>query len=359
MKAQMVKNAVIVPVGAKGGFVVKRAAAGRPRPGAGRGHRVYSTLIRGMLDITDNIVGGGRRAAAACVRLDGDDPYLVVAADKGTADASPISANGVSRRVRLLAWRRLRLGRLHGYDHKKMGITARGAWESVKRHFRELGRDTQTRPVHAAASATCRATSSATACCCRARPPAGRGLRPPPHLRRSRPGPAAASPSAGDCSNCAALVVGRLRPSQLSAGGGVWPSAPSRRCRSAGGPCGARRRGPAGRAQRPDAGDFKAPVDLLFFGGIGNYVKASTETHAEAGEKANDTLRIDGHESVPASSAKGPTSDSRNAAASRRRRPASGSTATRWIIPPASTVRPRGQHQDRAGRCGAARCPRQ
>ena len=171
MKAQMVKNAVIVPVGSKGGFVVKRL----PPADGGREALMaeviecYKTLMRGLLDITDNYAADGSVVPPpGVVRLDGDDPYLVVAADKGTATFSDI-ANGVSAGLRLLAGRRLRRRAARaGYDHKKMGITARGAWESVKRHFREIGPDSRRRTSPASASATCRATCSATACCCRA-----------------------------------------------------------------------------------------------------------------------------------------------------------------------------------------------
>src|SRR5204862_5647648 len=134
MKAQMVKNAVIVPVGAKGGFVVKR-------PGAD-GVECYRTFIRGLLDLTDNIVDGELVTPPDVVRYDGDDPYLVVAADKGTATFSDI-ANGVAAEYGFWLGDAFASGGSAGYDHKKMAITARGAWESVKRHFRSLGRDTQ------------------------------------------------------------------------------------------------------------------------------------------------------------------------------------------------------------------------
>ena len=143
MKAQMVKNAVIVPVGAKGGFVVKQPPPGGDRDAlAAEVVACYRTLICGMLDVTDNLVGGEVVGPPAVVRYDGDDPYLVVAADKGTATFSDI-ANGISVDYGFWLGDAFASGGSAGYDHKKMGITARGAWESVKRHFRELGVDTQ------------------------------------------------------------------------------------------------------------------------------------------------------------------------------------------------------------------------
>ena len=171
----------------------------------------YKTLMRGLLDITDNLVGGAVVPPPDVVRHDGDDPYLVVAADKGTATFSDI-ANGVSREYGFWLDDAFASGGSAGYDHKKMGITARGAWEAVKRHFRELGTDIQSAGLHrASASATCRATCSATACCCRthiqaARPPSTTGTSssiPIPIRRRARRAPAPVRP--------AALVLGRLR----------------------------------------------------------------------------------------------------------------------------------------------------
>src|SRR5205814_3460783 len=139
MKAQTVKNAVIVPTGAKGGFVVKRPPADRD---ALREEVVecYRLLVRGLLDLTDTLSGGGVVPPADVVRYDGDDPYLVVAADKGTATFSDI-ANALSAEYGFWLGDAFASGGSTGYDHKGMGITARGAWESVKRHFRELGTD--------------------------------------------------------------------------------------------------------------------------------------------------------------------------------------------------------------------------
>ncbi len=147
MKAQTVKNAVIVPVGSKGGFVVKRPPARRDQLGA-EAIECYKILIRGLLDLTDNIVAEGADGhrivpPPRVVRHDGDDPYLVVAADKGTATFSDF-ANAIAEEYGFWLGDAFASGGSAGYDHKAMGITARGAWELVKRHFRELGRDIET-----------------------------------------------------------------------------------------------------------------------------------------------------------------------------------------------------------------------
>ena len=146
MKAQMVKNAVIVPVGSKGGFVVKRPPVGGGREAlSAEVIECYKTMMRGLLDITDNLSWAKVLAPRDVVRRDEDDPYLVVAADKGTATFSDI-ANAVSAEYDFWLGDAFASGGSVGYDHKKMAITARGAWESVKRHFRELGSDIQRDP---------------------------------------------------------------------------------------------------------------------------------------------------------------------------------------------------------------------
>ena len=146
VKAQMVKNAVIVPVGAKGGFVVKNAAAD---PAAQRlqGEECYREYVRGMLDLTDNVVDGVVQHPADMVIYDGDDAYLVVAADKGTATFSD-TANAVAAEYDFWLGDAFASGGSAGYDHKAMGITARGAWESVRRHARVLGKNADTETDH-------------------------------------------------------------------------------------------------------------------------------------------------------------------------------------------------------------------
>ena len=143
MKAQQVKNSLIVPMGAKGGFVVKRPPTSGGREAfLAEGIECYKTFLRGLLDITDNRKGTKIIPPQDVVRRDGDDPYLVVAADKGTATFSDI-ANSLSLEYSHWLGDAFASGGSAGYDHKAMGITARGAWESVKRHFRELSHDTQ------------------------------------------------------------------------------------------------------------------------------------------------------------------------------------------------------------------------
>ncbi|MGH7898970.1 MAG: NAD-glutamate dehydrogenase domain-containing protein, partial [Candidatus Binatia bacterium] len=144
MKTQMVKNAVIVPVGSKGGFIVKRPRTGEE--GAQEVRECYSTLMRGLLELTDNVVRDRLVPPPAVVRHDDDDPYLVVAADKGTASFSDL-ANSIAAEYGFWLGDAFASGGSHGYDHKKEGITARGAWECIRRHFRELGRDIQTEPA--------------------------------------------------------------------------------------------------------------------------------------------------------------------------------------------------------------------
>ena len=167
MKAQMVKNAVIVPTGAKGGFILKQPPADRPELREEERRQYIDPDARHARPDRQP-----RRRRGACgptsVRvLDDDDAYLVVAADKGTAHLSD-TANEVSLEYGHWLGDAFASGGSAGYDHKKLGITAKGAWESVKRHFRELGLDVDDRAVHGGRrSATCRATCSATACCCR------------------------------------------------------------------------------------------------------------------------------------------------------------------------------------------------
>src|SRR4249920_626088 len=142
----MVKNALIVPVGSKGGFVLKRPPADGGREALqSEAIACYRTFLSGLLDITDNIVGGDVVPPDRVVRYDDDDPYLVVAADKGTATFSDI-ANEISAEYGFWLGDAFASGGSEGYDHKAMGITARGAWESVKRHFRELGVDIMNEP---------------------------------------------------------------------------------------------------------------------------------------------------------------------------------------------------------------------
>ncbi|HEY3918117.1 MAG TPA: NAD-glutamate dehydrogenase domain-containing protein [Stellaceae bacterium] len=292
MKAQVVKNAVIVPTGSKGGFVVKRMPAARAEQPA-EVVECYKTLMRGMLDITDNIVAGKLVPPTDTVRHDGDDPYLVVAADKGTATFSDI-ANGVSEEYGFWLGDAYASGGSAGYDHKAMGITARGAWELVKRHFRELGTDIQTTDF------TCVGVGDM------AGDVFGNGLLrskqtklvaafnhlhifldPDPDLARSF----AERQRLFDLPRSSWADYDKAL---ISEGGGIFersaksiPLAPQMRARL---DIAAEHLTPAELIQAI----LKAPVDLLFFGGIGTFIKASGESHAEASDKGNDGLRIDG-----------------------------------------------------------------
>ena len=297
MKAQNVKNTLIVPVGAKGGFVPKRL------PGGGRARRyrprwspATSTFIRGLLDLTDNIVGGRMVPPPQVVRRDGDDAYLVVAADKGTATFSDI-ANAISADYGFWLGDAFASGGSAGYDHKKMAITARGAWECVKRHFRELGIDIQKTPSRWSASATCRATCSATACCCR-----GTSACRPRSITAtssSTPTPMPAVSfaerqrlfdlprSSWDDYDRTRISRGRRR---------LRRAAPSRsRCRRKRARCSACERPPRRPIEIMRA-ILRMPVDLLWNGGIGTYVKASRRIERRGRRPRQRRVRINGRE---------------------------------------------------------------
>ncbi|MET9417109.1 NAD-glutamate dehydrogenase [Streptomyces klenkii] len=299
VKAQMVKNTVIVPVGAKGGFVGKRL----PDPSVDRdawlaeGIASYKTFISGLLDITDNMVGGEVVPPKDVVRHDEDDTYLVVAADKGTATFSDI-ANEVAQSYGFWLGDAFASGGSAGYDHKGMGITARGAWESVKRHFQELGHDTQTEDFTVVGVGDMSGDVF------------GNGMLLSEHIRLVAafdhrhifidPTPDAA------VSYAERRRLFELPRSSwadydkelLSAGGGIHP----RSAKSI--PVNAHVRAAlgieAGVTKMTPAELMKAilrsPVDLLWNGGIGTYVKASTESHADVGDKANDAIRVDGQD---------------------------------------------------------------
>ncbi|MDE1148875.1 MAG: NAD-glutamate dehydrogenase [Azospirillaceae bacterium] len=297
IKAQMVKNAVIVPMGSKGGFVVKNpppASAGREAALA-EGIECYKTMMRGLLDITDNLVKGQVVHPADVVRLDGDDPYLVVAADKGTASFSDI-ANGVSRDYGFWLDDAFASGGSAGYDHKKMGITARGAWESVKRHFRELGRNCQAEDFTVVGVGDMSGDVF------------GNGMLLSKHIRLlaafdhrhifldPNPDPAASWQERQRIFDLPRSSWADYDVSKLSKGGGIFErgakSVPlSEEVRTALGVT-AERMTPADLMQAI----LKAEVDLLWLGGIGTYVKADDESNAEVGDKANDALRIDGRQ---------------------------------------------------------------
>ncbi|WP_119718122.1 NAD-glutamate dehydrogenase [Cognatilysobacter tabacisoli] len=300
VKAQMVKNTVIVPVGSKGGFFCKQL----PNPAVDRdawfneGVACYKRFINGLLDITDNLSIDGRILPPAnVVRHDGDDPYLVVAADKGTATFSDI-ANGIARAHGFWLDDAFASGGSVGYDHKGMGITARGAWESVKRHFRAMGRDCQTQDFTVVGIGDMSGDVF------------GNGMLLSKHIRLVAafdhrhvfldPNPDAAA-SFKERERMFKLPRSSwedYNPKLISKGGGVFP----RSAKSI--PVSAEVRAalgidPAVTAMSPTellSAILKAPVDLLWNGGIGTYVKASTESHADAGDRANNALRVDGRD---------------------------------------------------------------
>ncbi|MCB5169420.1 NAD-glutamate dehydrogenase [Streptomyces bambusae] len=297
VKAQMVKNTVIVPVGAKGGFVAKNL----PDPSVDRdawlaeGIASYKIFISALLDITDNMVGGEVVPPQDVVRHDEDDTYLVVAADKGTATFSDI-ANGVAESYGFWLGDAFASGGSAGYDHKGMGITARGAWESVKRHFRELGHDTQTEDFTVVGVGDMSGDVF------------GNGMLLSEHIRLVAafdhrhifidPNPDAAT-SYAERRRLFELPRSSWADydtSLLSAGGGIHPrtakSIPlNAQIREALGiEAGVSKMTPAELMQAV----LTAPVDLVWNGGIGTYVKATAETHAEVGDKANDAIRVNG-----------------------------------------------------------------
>ncbi len=301
VKAQQVKNAVIVPVGSKGGFFPKHLAA-IVRAGGDRDAqqaeaiRAYRTFLSGLLDITDNIAGDGSVVPpSSVVRFEGDDPYLVVAADKGTATFSDI-ANGISADYGFWLDDAFASGGSVGYDHKVMGITARGAWEAVKRHFREIGKDIQSEPFTVVGVGDMSGDVF------------GNGMLLSKAIKLvaafdhrdifidPNPDPATSWVERDRMFKLPRSSWQDYDSSKISKGGGVFPrSAKSIQLT------------PEIKAAldiQEDVLDpaalmkaiLLAPAELLYFGGIGTYVKAPTETDAQVGDKANDAIRVDGGE---------------------------------------------------------------
>ena len=296
VKAQMVKNAVIVPVGAKGGFFCKQLPDPSDREAwMAEGIACYKTFISGLLDITDNLVAGENVPPTRVVRHDGDDSYLVVAADKGTATFSDI-ANGVAQEYGFWLGDAFASGGSAGYDHKRVGITSRGAWELVKRHFRELGRDIQSSEFSVVAVGDMSGDVF------------GNGMLLSEHTRLvaafdHRDIFLDPAPDAGTSYAERRRLFELPRSSWqdydrtlISAGGGVF----ARSSKSV--PISAEVRKVLGLGDSVTTmtpaelmkAILLAPVDLLWNGGIGTYVKARTESDAEVGDKANDPIRVNG-----------------------------------------------------------------
>ena len=295
MKAQNVKNTLIVPVGAKGGFVPKQLPAGPREEVQREGTECYRLFIRGLLDLTDNVQGSQVVPPPDTVRYDPDDPYLVVAADKGTASFSD-TANALAAEYGFWLGDAFASGGSAGYDHKKMGITARGAWECVKRHFREMGIDTQSQDFTVAGIGDMGGDVF------------GNGMLLSRHIRLVAafnhqhifldPDPDA------EASYLERDRLFRLPrsswsdydPRVLSKGGAVLPRDAKQLALS-----------PQARAllgldsasatpQQVIQAILRLPVDLLWNGGIGTYVKASWESNSTIGDRTNDAVRVDGRD---------------------------------------------------------------
>jgi glutamate dehydrogenase len=297
-KAQEVKNSVIVPSGAKGGFVCKQLPDPSDREAyQGEVRACYRSFISAMLDVTDNIEAGHVVPPARVVRLDRDDPYLVVAADKGTATFSD-TANEIAQSRGFWLGDAFASGGSEGYDHKKMGITARGAWESVRYHFQTMGIDVDQTDFTVVGIGDMSGDVF------------GNGMLLSQHIRLIAafdhrhvfidPEP---DPRAGFAERQRLFGLERSSwadydPSLISEGGGVWPrtakSVPvSPQARAALG------LDPGVAALSPDqliSAVLRAPVDLLWNGGIGTYVKATGQTQADAGDRTNDAVRVDASE---------------------------------------------------------------
>jgi glutamate dehydrogenase len=293
VKAQQVKNAIIVPVGAKGGFFAKKLPP-RGAPGFQEaGIEAYKTFLRGLLDVTDNIVGDGIKPPAQVVRWDSDDPYLVVAADKGTATFSDI-ANGISAEYGHWLGDAFASGGSVGYDHKAMGITAKGAWEAVKRHFREIGKDIQAEEFTVIGVGDMSGDVF------------GNGMLLSRKIRLLAafdhrdifidPNP----------KDCEASWKERKRlfdtprtswqdydKKLISKGGGVFSRAVKAIDLSPEILALTGLDKPQVTPPELIAALLKSPCELLWFGGIGGYIKARSETHADVGDKTNDALRVD------------------------------------------------------------------
>ena len=296
VKAQMVKNAVIVPTGSKGGFVVKRPpTTGGREAFQAEGIACYQTLQRGLLDITDNVIDGEIVPPLSVVRKDADDPYLVVAADKGTATFSDI-ANAISADYKFWLGDAYASGGSAGYDHKVMGITARGAWECVKRHFREIGIDCQTQDFTAVGIGDMSGDVF------------GNGMLMSKHTKLKAafnhlhifvdPDP---DPSKSYVERERMFKLPRsnwtdYNAKLISKGGGIFErSAKTIKMSAEMKEMLGINKAEATPTEIMNA-IIKMPVDLCFFGGIGTYVKATVESHADASDKANDSIRVNGNQ---------------------------------------------------------------
>ncbi|HEX6739595.1 MAG TPA: NAD-glutamate dehydrogenase domain-containing protein, partial [Vicinamibacteria bacterium] len=294
MKTQMVKNSIIVPVGSKGGFVLKGAVPPRPALDAYLVDR-YREFVSGLLDVTDNIVDGQVLHPPEVVRHDGDDPYLVVAADKGTAHLSD-TANSVSAQYGFWLGDAFASGGSAGYDHKKMGITARGAWECVKHHFRSLGLDIQKQPFTATGIGDMSGDVFGNGVLLSRTMKLQAAFNHAHIFVDPDPDPAASFQERERLFKLPRSTWRDYNAALISKGGGIFdrsaksiPLSPEMRALL--------------EIQEPSASGeevirriLMAKVDLLYNGGIGTYVKASGEDDADVGDRANDRVRVDGRE---------------------------------------------------------------
>lgn len=296
VKAQQVKNTVIVPVGSKGGFVLKRDTGAADRDALmAEGIACYQLFLCGLLDLTDNLIAGKVRVPEQLVRYDADDPYLVVAADKGTASFSDI-ANAISHQYGFWLGDAFASGGSVGYDHKKMGITARGAWESAKRHFRSIGHDIQSTPFNVVGIGDMSGDVF------------GNGMLLSRQIRLlaafdhrhifidPNPDPVSSFAERQRLFNLPRSSWDDYDRRLMSEGSGVYPRSAksihlSDQARQALG-IDAIELAPADLLHAL----LKAPVDLLYNGGIGTYVKATSESHSQVGDKAGDAFRVNGNQ---------------------------------------------------------------
>ena len=295
MKAQVVKNTVIVPTGAKGGFFPKKAPTGDRDAIMQNGIHCYKTFIRGLLDITDNVVDGDVVTPDGIIARDGEDPYLVVAADKGTATFSDI-ANGLSADYGFWLDDAFASGGSAGYDHKKMGITARGAWEAVKRHFREFGVDTQKEPFTVAGIGDMAGDVFGNGMLLSKKIKLVAAFNHRHIFIDPDPNPASSYKERSRLFKTPRTGWDDYDESLISKGGGVF----SRQAKTIRLSNEARKLlDIEATSLKPDeliSTILKMPVDLLWNGGIGTYAKASHEGHADAGDRSNDSVRVDANE---------------------------------------------------------------
>jgi glutamate dehydrogenase len=295
MKAQVVKNTVIVPTGAKGGFFPKRAPKGDRDAIMANGIHCYKIFIRGLLDLTDNVIDGKIVTPEGIVRRDGDDPYLVVAADKGTATFSDI-ANGLAADYSFWLDDAFASGGSAGYDHKKMGITAKGAWEAVKRHFREMGVNTQKDAFTVAGIGDMAGDVFGNGMLLSRKIKLVAAFNHRHIFLDPSPDMAASYKERQRLFKAPRTGWNDYDDSKISKGGGIF----SRDAKSV------RLSNEVRKLLDVDSSSLKPNelinailkmrVDLLWNGGIGTYVKASYEGHSDAGDKSNDAVRANANE---------------------------------------------------------------